>query len=95
MNPQQINIQATSDDLKGKYSNGMQVTQTPNEFILDFLVLNPIQNLGAVAARLFVSPGHLKSIISVLNKSLKDFETKFGQVKAVDEPRGEMGFQIK
>ena len=39
----QIQIKAQDNELKGKYSNLMQVTHTQEEFVLDFFMVVPPQ----------------------------------------------------
>lgn len=62
--PQQIQIKAQDEDLKGKYSNLMQITHTQEEFVLDFFLVIPPQ--GTLASRVILSPGHLKRMIKAL-----------------------------
>ncbi len=50
----QIKIQASKDDLKGVYSNVMQVSHTQEEFVLDFL--NITGTTGVLSARVILSP---------------------------------------
>jgi len=37
--PKQIQIKAQDEELKGKYSNLMQITHTQEEFVLDFFLV--------------------------------------------------------
>jgi len=90
--PQQINIKITDDILAGKYANAMQVAHTKEEFVLDFLSILPPQ--GIINARIFISPGHLKRIISALQENLQKYEASFGKVEEAEAPK-EMGFTDK
>jgi len=91
MEQKQIQIKAKDDDLKGVYSNGMQVLHTREEFCLDFFNLFPPQ--GILTARVLMSPAHLKRIVKVLEENLKRYEEKFGEVKIAEEPQIPIGFQ--
>ncbi len=60
----QQGVQVTfPDTLKGGvYSNLMVVTHTKEEFVLDFMMVMP--PAGSVTARVVISPGHMKRMIS-------------------------------
>jgi len=90
--PQQkhIQIKAESEELKGRYSNLMQITHTQEEFMLDFFLVVPPQ--GTLTSRIILSPGHLKRAIKALEENLEKHESKFGKVKEADAPEGPLGF---
>lgn len=90
--PQQVQIKAEDDVLKGRYANMMQVAHTREEFALDFMNLLPPQ--GSLVARVITSPGHLKRIIAALAHNLAQYEKQYGTItQAAEPPRGEFGFQ--
>jgi hypothetical protein len=76
----------------GVYANGLQITHTREEFIMDFLMLAP--PTGAVTARVISSPGHMKRIMAALAENIKRYEEKYGQIQQADEPsaHGRIGF---
>lgn len=80
------------DNLKGGvYCNNMFVTHTKEEFIMDFLMVAPPS--GAVTARVVISPGHMKRVISALQDNIKKYEGKFGKITEAEEPgKGKLGF---
>jgi len=80
------------DSLKGGvYSNVMQVTHTKEEFVLDFLMVMP--PAGSVTARVVISPGHMKRMISTLVQNVGKYEEKYGKLTAAEEPpKPTMGF---
>jgi hypothetical protein len=80
------------DNLKGGvYSNVMQVVHTKEEFVLDFLMVAP--PVGSLTARVIISPGHMKRMISALGQNINKYEEKFGKITAAEEPpRPQMGF---
>ena len=61
MPEQQIKIKIRDEDLKGSYSNLMQIWHTKEEFVLDFFMASPPE--GILASRVVMSPGHLKRMI--------------------------------
>jgi hypothetical protein len=80
------------DNLKGgAYSNNMVVTHTKEEFVLDFMMVVP--PVGSVTARVVISPGHMKRMISALTKNMGKYESKFGKLTEALEPPRPMGFQ--
>jgi len=88
--PKQIQIKAEAEELKGRYSNLMQITHTQEEFMLDFFLVVPPQ--GTLTSRVILSPGHFKRAIKALQENLEKHEAKFGKVKEADAPEAELGF---
>lgn len=80
----QVQIKASDEDLKGKYSNSAQVLHTKEEFVMDFL--NVFPPTGTLNARVIMSPGHYKRFAKALGENLKKYEDKFGQI---DEAKGD------
>jgi hypothetical protein len=80
------------DNLKGGvYSNVMQVQHSKEEFVLDFMMFMP--PAGSVTARVVISPGHMKRMISALAQNVTKYEEKFGKLTAAEEPpKPTMGF---
>jgi len=80
------------DNLKGGvYSNNMMVAHSKEEFILDFMMVSP--PVGSVTARVVISPGHMKRMISALKSNLEKYEAKFGKLtEAAAEPPKAIGF---
>ncbi|RLE09621.1 DUF3467 domain-containing protein [Candidatus Aerophobetes bacterium] len=82
-----IKVKITDDVLKGVYANQMNVINTREEFILDFVNIFPPG--GIVNARIIISPGHLKRIVKTLAIALERYEEKFGEIVEAPEPKGE------
>ena len=81
---------AQDEDLKGKYSNLMQITHTQEEFVLDFFLVIPPQ--GTLASRVILSPGHLKRMIKALEDNIEKYEVKFGKIQEAESPETPLGF---
>ncbi len=92
-NQQQIKVKVPDEILKGAYANAMQVLHTKEEFVLDFMNLFPPS--GIVSARIVLSPGHLKRIISALQENLKRYESAYGSVKEAEAPEHKIGFSAE
>jgi translation initiation factor 2 beta subunit (eIF-2beta)/eIF-5 len=89
--PKQIQIQASKDELKGVYSNVMQVSHTKEEFVLDFL--NIVGSTGVLSSRVILSPSHFKRMIRVLEENLRKYEEHFGKIPPAETPEREIGFK--
>lgn len=88
--PQQIQIKAHDDILKGAYANVLQIAHTKEEVVFDFLNVLPPQ--GQMVSRVIMSPGHAKRMLAALQDNLKRYEQQFGQIAAAESPKTEFGF---
>lgn len=88
----QLKIKAKDADLKGVYSNLMQVLHTKEEFILDFFLASPPE--GILASRVIMSPGHAKRMIKALEDNLAKYEQKFGKIEEAKAPESKIGFKV-
>ena len=86
----QIQIKASDEELKGKYSNLMQITHTQEEFVLDFFLVIPPQ--GTLTSRVIMNPGHVKRMIRALQDNIEKYEGKFGKVAEAQAPEAPLGF---
>ena len=80
-----IRIKYTDDAKRGAYANNMFISNTKEEFVLDFITAFPPE--GIVNSRVIISPGHLKRLIKALGKSLEKYEKSFGDIKEAPEPK--------
>ena len=87
---QQIQIKAQDEELKGKYSNLMQITHTQEEFVLDFFLVIPPQ--GTLTSRVIMNPGHVKRMIRALQDNIEKYEGKFGKVAEAQAPEAPLCF---
>lgn len=78
----QVQINASDEVARGRYSNNMLVSHTREEFILDFLLTAP--NGTQLVSRVMISPGHMKRVISALADNLRKYEANFGEVVALE-----------
>jgi hypothetical protein len=79
---QQIQINTTDEISRGRYSNLMLVSHSPDEFILDWLLNSP--NGPHLVSRIILSPSNVKRAIEALTINLKQYEDKFGAVKLIE-----------
>jgi hypothetical protein len=89
--PQQIQIKAGDETLKGEYSNAVNIFHTKEEFVLDFMNLFP--PAGTLNARVIVSPGHFKRMLLAMQENLKGYEAGFGEVSPAEGSKATIGFE--
>lgn len=78
--PIQIN---TSDEIsRGRYSNTLLVSHSPDEFILDWLLHSP--NGPHLVSRIIMTPGNLKRVAEALRINIEQYEEKFGAINIVE-----------
>lgn len=87
----EVKVKITDDILMGRYANYMKVTHTSGEFVLEFA--NVVPPMGAVVAKVFVNPGHLRRIIDTLNRNVQRYEANYGPIKEVEAPEKGIGFK--
>lgn len=80
--PQPIKINTTDEISRGRYSNMVIVSNSPDEFMLDWLLNSP--NGPHLVARLILNPANVKRTIETLKLSLQQYEKQFGEVKLTE-----------
>jgi hypothetical protein len=75
----------------GVYANSMMVQHTREEFILDFAMI--VGGAGMIAARVVLSPGHVKRVVAALEDNLAKYEGSHGRVSTSPEAPFQIGFQ--
>lgn len=91
--PRQLQIRVSDDVFKGRYANIVRVHRAPEEFMLDFGVVSMADGTGMVTDRIFMSPGHVKRFIGLLQNVMREYEAKHGAVESV-ESQPEIGFNV-
>lgn len=91
MEQNQLQVKVRDEEMRGAYSNLMQVLHTKEEFILDFFFNAPPQ--GILASRIILSPAHAKRTAMALMENVKKYEEQFGKIAEVNSPKEErIGF---
>lgn len=89
---QQVTIQADASVAPGVYSNLMMITHRREEFVLDFLFVQPQRGAGGEAvaslrARVITTPEHTKRVLRALADNVRRYEAAFGTIhEATDLP---------
>ena len=90
---QQLSIQSDPQSVAGVYSNLMMVSHRKEEFVLDYLFVQPQrgpqgQHVANLRTRIVTSPEHVKRILRALQDNVRRYEEKFGEIEeATDMPK--------
>ncbi|MGD9763278.1 MAG: DUF3467 domain-containing protein [Candidatus Binatia bacterium] len=90
---EQIELQIDAQHAAGVYSNLMMISHRKEEFILDFLFLQPQRlpqgrSVASLRSRIITSPEHAKRIVRALQENLRRYEENFGLIEeATDLPK--------
>ena len=90
---EQISIQTDAQTVVGVYSNLMMISHRKEEFILDFLFVQPQrspqgQAVANLRARVITSPEHMKRILKAMQENIRRYEQSFGLIEeATDMPK--------
>jgi hypothetical protein len=80
-----VNIPQTLDPV---YSNMIQIAYKEDEFTFVFLHQIPAVNQARAKAIVSITPTHAKNLLGVLQKTVADYEEKFGKITAPIEKQG-------
>jgi len=88
--PQQLSIQIDPQQATGVYANLMMITHRKEEFILDFLFVQPQrspdgQAVANLRARVITSPEHVKRILKAIEENIGRYENTFGPISAATD----------
>ena len=89
----QIAVQVDPQLGNGVYSNLMMISHRKEEFILDFLFLQPQkapqgQSIATLRSRVITSPEHAKRVLRALQENLARYEAAYGTIQeATDIPK--------
>jgi len=89
----QMSIQMDTQNATGVYSNLMMISHRKEEFVLDFLFVQPQrtpqgQSVANLRSRVITSPEHMKRILKALQENISRYEKSFGPIEeATDLPK--------
>jgi hypothetical protein len=89
----QISIQIEPQNATGVYSNLMMISHRKEEFILDFLFVQPQrtpqgQAIASLRSRVITTPEHMKRILKAIEENIGRYEQTFGAIQeATDMPK--------
>jgi len=93
MAEQDIQIHIDEQTAKGAYTNLAMISNSENEFILDFIFLHPPQ--GKVVSRVITSPSHAKRLAKALSDHVAQYEKQFGTIPEPKQPPPPPGLGIQ
>lgn len=78
--PPEFKFEIDETIAQGQYANLAVITNTQQEFILDFARIVPGRN-PRIVARVITSPEHAKALLVSLRQNLERFETQHGPIR--------------
>lgn len=86
----QISIQMDTQNATGVYSNLMMISHRKEEFILDFLFVQPQrtpqgQAVAHLRSRVITTPEHMKRILKAMEENIARYEQAFGTIQAATD----------
>jgi len=85
-----VQVQLTDEKAQGNYSNLALVNHSENEFILDFLFLQPQAPKAKVNDRVILSPKNAKRLLMTLRDNIAKYEKRFGAIEIKDAGTAKM-----
>lgn len=85
MTDRQMKITADNDTRRGAYSNLALISHRKEEFIIDFLFVDPQTQTpkgdqALLASRVILNPGHMKRLYQAIGENIKRYEKNFGTI---------------
>ncbi len=87
-----IQIDLAEPIAQGQYSNLAISNFSQEEFILDYLFLQPQVARAKVNSRIIMSPRNIKKLAQLLSVQLADYETKYGVIQEDAQSRVQLNF---
>jgi hypothetical protein len=85
---QQIKVELKEPEAEGIYSNWVMITYSPSEFVIDYGRILPGLPKTRVYSRIVMTPQHVKRHLELLEKNVKSYEEKFGEIKMIHGDQG-------
>jgi hypothetical protein len=82
--PPQLQIHIPPEVATGAYVNLTLVNHTENEFVFDFVYVQPHEPRAQVRSRIISSPKHAKRLLQALQENVQRYEQRHG-VLALDK----------
>ena len=92
INQKQLKVNIDDTVSIGRYANLGSIYHSPEEFIFDFMFIQPGIDQAKVVARIVTSPGHAKRFYMALGENIVNYEKKHGLIKPSREESGKIGF---
>jgi len=76
-----LQIDVPPEKAQGSYSNMTMINHTETEFVFDFIFLQPQTPKARVNNRIVLNPKNAKRLMSMLQKSVEKYESRFGEIQ--------------
>jgi len=71
-----IQIRLKNDDVAaGNFSNSFSITFTEQEFVMDFIMMQPQAEMGIVTNRIIMTPKKVKDLMAAMKEALVAYES--------------------
>lgn len=85
MPEQKMQITADNETRRGNYSNLALISHRKEEFIIDFLFIDPQtqspkEGQAILASRVILNPGHMKRLYQAIGENIQRYEKNFGKI---------------
>jgi hypothetical protein len=81
MKEMKIEIKVDEKDATGHFANFANIVHSPEEFIIDFLFINPTPpGYGKLVSRIILTPQHAKRLLMALSDNINKYEAVNGEI---------------
>ena len=85
MADRKMQITADNETRRGHYSNLALISHRKEEFIVDFLFLDPqtqkpTEGQALLTSRVILNPGHMKRLYQAIGENIQRYEKNFGKI---------------
>ncbi len=85
MAERQMQITADNEVRRGHYSNLALISHRKEEFIIDFLFVDPQTQTpqadqALLVSRIILNPGHMKRLYRAIGENIEKYEKNFGKI---------------
>jgi hypothetical protein len=92
MPEREMQVGADLETRKGVYSNLAIISHQPDEFFIDFLLVDPQaqtpeRGQAILVARVILSPQHMKRLHKAIGENIEKYERNFGKIVIPPELR--------
>ncbi len=85
MAERQMQVNADQQTRRGVYANLAMLSHQKDEFVLDFLFLDPPTQTPSggqamLASRVILAPGHMKRLLNAVAENIQKYEKTYGTI---------------
>lgn len=85
MTERKMQIAADPESRKGQYANLALISHRKEEFVVDFLFVDPQSQTAKadqalLVSRVILNPGHMKRLYQAIGDNIEKYEKNFGKI---------------